>query len=356
MYDIILAFITAFSITYFAIPSIIHIAQVKQLVDRPNERSSHSTLIPSLGGIGIFAGALFAITFWTPFEIFEELKYILCALIIMFLIGAKDDIVPVSPKTKFIAQILAAAILVMMADVKITSFYGLVGIHDLPNWFSIPFSIVVIVFIINAFNLIDGINGLAGSISSIIAITFGVWFFLIDRLELAIIAFSLVGAIVAFLKYNYSPAKIFMGDTGSLLVGLVCAMLALTFMEVNNGLDSIYAVEAVPAVTIGIIIVPVVDTLRVFTTRILKGKSPFHPDKTHIHHLLLRLGFSHMQGTGILSFVNIIFILVAYSLQGVGTSLGVLIILGLALLLTGVLYYLVKRKESENRELASSNK
>lgn len=345
MYDIILSFITAFTLTYFAIPSVIHISHVKRLFDDPNERSSHSTSIPSLGGIAIFAGVIFSVILWTPFTLFSNLQYILCSMVIIFLIGAKDDIVPMRPSRKFMGQIFAALIMVYKADVVITSFYGLFGIYDLAEWFSIPFTVVIIVLVINAFNLIDGINGLAGSVGSIISFTFGVWFLLIDRIELSIICFTLMGSIIAFLKYNYTPAKIFMGDTGSLMIGLISAMLAIQFMEINKSLVSPYAIKAVPAVTIGILIIPLYDTLRVFTTRILRGRSPFYPDKTHIHHLLLDVGCSHMQATTILAFTNIGFIVLAYQLQFLGTLYLMIVVLGLATILSAILYYQARKRK-----------
>jgi UDP-GlcNAc:undecaprenyl-phosphate GlcNAc-1-phosphate transferase len=350
MYDIILSFITAFTLTYFAIPSVINVARVKRLFDDPNERSSHTVSIPSLGGIAIFAGLIFSVIFWTPFNVFGNLQYILCSLVIIFLIGAKDDILPMRPSAKFAGQIFAALIMVYKADVVITSFYGLFGIYELAAWFSIPFSVIIIVLVINAFNLIDGINGLAGTIGSIIAATFGIWFFLVDRIEIALVCFALLGAIVAFLKYNYTPAQIFMGDTGSLLVGLVSSMLAIKFMEINSDLvvsGSSYVVSSAPAVTIGILIIPLYDTIRVFSTRILRGRSPFYPDKTHIHHLLLDLGYSHLQGTVILAMTNIVFILLALLLQDIGTLYLMIVVLGLATLLSGLLYFAVKKKKAK---------
>ena len=193
MYIIILSFLTAFTLTYFILPSIIHIAREKRLIDEPNNRSSHKVGTPSLGGIGIFAGAIFSIVLWTPFADFGDLQYILCAFIIIFLIGAKDDIKPMSPTKKLVGQLLAASILVFKSDIVLSGFYGLFGSHG-QWWGSVAFlmSIFTILVIINAFNLIDGINGLAGSVGALIAITLGVWFLLIDRLEFAIIAFSQV--------------------------------------------------------------------------------------------------------------------------------------------------------------------
>ncbi len=347
MYDIILSFLTAFVLTYFAIPSIINIARKKNLCDEPGERRSHTVSTPSLGGIAIFAGVIFSIILWTPFELFGNLQYILCSFIIIFLIGAKDDILPISPNKKLIGQVLAASILVFKSDVKLTSFYGILGVGELPEIVSIVLSIFVIIVIINAFNLIDGINGLSGSIATLISITLGIWFFLTDQITLALVAFSLAGAVVAFLKYNFTPAKIFMGDTGSLLIGLVCSILIIKFIESHNALavDHRYAFKAVPAVAVGIMILPLFDTLRVFLMRALKGKSPFSPDRTHIHHLLIDIGLTHMQATGILVVVNSLFIIMVIVLQGIGSLYLLMLVLGVATILTALLYSSVNRRK-----------
>ena len=352
MYDIILAFITAFTLTYFAIPSIIKVARIKNLCDEPGERRSHTVSTPSLGGVAIFAGVIFSIILWTPFDVFGDLQYILCAFIVIFLVGARDDIVPVSPTNKLIAQLFATCILVFKSNVLITSMYGLFGIGDLPIIVSYALSIFTILVIINAFNLIDGINGLSGSIGTLISLTFGTWFILIDRLELAIIAFTLAGSTIAFLKYNVTPARIFMGDTGSLLLGIVCSILAIKFLEWNKIIQTIpeysylqpFHVKSVPAVAIGIMILPLFDTLRVFTMRVLRGRSPMSPDRNHIHHLLIDFGFTHMKATGVLVLVNTLFILMAINLQQIGSFNLIMLILFMATALTGILFYLVRQK------------
>ncbi len=339
MYSIILAFITAFLLSYWAIPSIISIAEKKNLVDEPDDRRAHTQTTPSLGGIAIFAGTIFSIIMWTPFKYFGDLQYILCAFIILFLIGVKDDIDPVLPYQKFGAQILSALILVFIANIRITSFYGIFGITELPYIASILLSIFTILVIINSFNLIDGINGLSGSIAGIISLVFGLWFYQIDKIELSIVAFSMIGAIVAFLKYNFSPAKIFMGDTGSLLLGLISAILAIQFIEMHRILeDPIHATLAAPAVAVGILIVPLFDTLRVFSLRMLRGKSPFNPDRNHIHHMLLDSGLTHMQSTGVLVTFNLVVLLIVYLLQGLGSLYLLVILLTVSLAFAGVLY------------------
>lgn len=347
MYDIILAFITAFALTYVAIPSIIHLAIKKNLMDEPGERRSHKESTPSLGGIAIFAGTLFSIIMWTPFTYFGDLQYILCAFIIIFLIGAKDDIDPISPYKKFLGELFAACILVFRANIKLTSLYGFFGIHALPELASIILSIFTIIVIINAFNLIDGINGLSGSLGLLITFVLGIWFYLVGSIEISIVAFALGGALMAFLKYNITPAKIFMGDTGALLLGLVCSILAIKFIELHNDIqNSPYTFKSAPSVAIAILILPLFDTLRVFALRVMEGKSPFDPDRKHIHHIMIDLGLSHMQATSVLFITNILFIILAILLQDIGNLLLLVVILGLALIMSLVASSLVEKRKS----------
>lgn len=343
----ILAFITAFTLTYFLIPPIVKVARIKGLCDEPGERRAHTVSTPSLGGIAIFAGLTFSVVLWTPFEFFGNLQYILCAFLIIFLIGAKDDIDPVSPKVKIAAQLLAAFILVYKSKIKISSLYGLFGLYELSDWVAVPLSIFTIIVIINAFNLIDGINGLSGSIGTLTFSIFGIWFYLVRSPELAIVAFAMVGAIVAFLRYNITPAQIFMGDTGSLMLGIVASVLAIEFLEFHREIPASapYMMKSVPAVTIGVLVIPLYDTLRVFAMRMMKGRSPFSPDRTHIHHLLLDTGLSHTQATGVLVLVNIAFIALVFLLQDVGTLNLMLIVLSLATILSGWLYLTVRNKK-----------
>lgn len=348
-YDVIISFITAFTLTYFVIPPIIRVALKKNLCDEPGERRSHKISTPRLGGVAIFAGALFSIVLWTPFNQYGgDLQYVLCAFILIFLVGVKDDIDAISPTKKLIVEILAAVILFFKADVKISSLYGIMGIESLDPLWSAILTIFTIIVIINALNLIDGINGLSGSLTIIITGTLGIWFLLIKRYDLAIMALSAAGATAAFLKYNYSPAQIFMGDTGALLLGLICSILTINFIELNSLLDNIhpFKINAAPGVAIGILILPLFDTLRVFTTRILKGRHPLHPDRSHIHHLLLDSGLSHMQATTVLTIANVVFIALVFLMQRYtsNTLLIILMLVSISSVLAGGLYYSVQRK------------
>ena len=347
MLVLFLSFLTAFTLTYFAIPSIIDVAREKRLYDEPNERSSHTIKTPSLGGISIFAGTLFAIVLWTPVSRFGELQFILCAFIIIFLIGTRDDLNPVSASNKLIAQILAASILVFKSEIILKGFYGMFyQTEEFPFWLiQILVSIFTILVITNSVNLIDGIDGLAGSIGALVSSTFGVWFAINgpEFRPFAVVAFAITGSLIAFLKYNYSPAKIFMGDTGSLLIGITLSILSIKFIELNFNLDpntATFKFQATPVVAIGILIIPLFDTLRVFTTRIIRGGSPFKPDRRHIHHLLVDFGMTHLHATLTLVFVNFFFIALVFSLHNV---LDIHILLLLIMVLATVMTYLLHR-------------
>lgn len=345
MFAVILGYITAFTLTYLALPVIIRVARDKQLFDVPNERSAHREPTPALGGIGIFGGLVCAVVLWMPAHLFWSLQYVLAALVIIFFIGVKDDLMPLSPTKKFLGQVTASLILVYKANLKISSLYGILGVYELPGMFSFVLSIVVIVGIINAFNLIDGINGLAGSIGLLACLTWGGWFFLVGHLELAVLAAALSGALTAFLKFNFTPARIFMGDTGSMLIGLICAVLSIHFVELQREIpqNDTYSFNAAPAIAIGILILPLYDTLRVFARRIWLGRSPFSPDRTHIHHLLLDSGLSHTQATAVLVGVNLVFIALAFAFRYLGAARLLVLELALAVVLSLLLFRWAKQ-------------
>ena len=346
MYHVVLCFLTAFLVTFVAIPSIINIAKVKRLMDEPGERRAHKNSIPTLGGIAIFAGVVFSIIMWTPFEVFGNMQYILCSFIIIFLIGAKDDIIPLTPYKKMLGQILAAGILVFLANVKLTSLYGIFGVYQIPYYLSAIISMFTLLVIINAFNLIDGINGLSAGIGTLICISLGAWFYVTDQIVLCIIAFALVGSLVAFLKYNVTPAKIFMGDTGSLLVGLICGILTIRFIELHLDIPVLNnKVVAAPALGVGILFIPLYDTLRVFIVRLLAGRSPFSPDRQHIHHMMLDVGCSHTQATLILIFINSLTIFLVVRLQFLGNMKLFLLLLIFGISITGLLKWIIRRRQ-----------
>jgi UDP-GlcNAc:undecaprenyl-phosphate/decaprenyl-phosphate GlcNAc-1-phosphate transferase len=344
---IILSFITSFGITYFAIPSLISVARIKNLYDEPGARKSHSTNIPTLGGLAIFAGIIFSISFWTDFSELLKLQYIIASIVVLFFIGIKDDIVTLSPFKKAVGQLIAVLILTIWGDVRVQNFFGIFGINEVPYVVSVIFSAFVMLVIVNAYNLIDGINGLASGLGIIASFTFGVWFLMTGvHLQQAIVAFSLCGALLAFLRYNVSPARIFMGDTGSMLLGLLIAVFTIEFISINEQYQSSLPLKSAPVVAIGVIIVPLFDLLRVFILRVSRGRSPFHPDKSHIHHILLKLELSHGQSTIILVITSIFFIVFSLIFDFLGNYYLLAFLILLATLLTYISRYLVLKHKS----------
>lgn len=339
---ILLALLVSFVITYISIPSIIKVADEKNLYDLPNKiKTSHKTGIPTLGGIAIFGGLVITITFFAEKSI-PHIGYIISALTLLFFTGVKDDVIPLPPHKKFIAQLIAAAILTFKADIRITSLYGLFDLQTVPYSVSVTISIFTFIVIINAFNLIDGINGLSGGVAVIVNLTFAYFFYQIQELGWVIFTIALSGSLLAFLRFNYAN-KIFMGDTGSLLVGCIAAILAITFIE-NPKIQSAYSNSFIPVFAFSILIIPLFDTLRVFTIRISKKKSPFQGDRNHTHHILVDEGLAHWQASGLMYTANILIIFLTYSLRHISALLLLTIVLSLSFLLSLIPLYLKKNK------------
>ncbi|RTL58612.1 MAG: undecaprenyl/decaprenyl-phosphate alpha-N-acetylglucosaminyl 1-phosphate transferase [Sphingobacteriales bacterium] len=309
----------AFIVTFYAIPVIIRVSDIKKLYDEPDERKIHSNPIPSLGGLGIYAGFLLAILIASP-EQSSELQYYIAASFVIFFLGLKDDILILSPIKKFLGQLMAAFIIIYKGGVQITSMHGFLGIQQLPEFFSLALTYFTVIVVINSFNLIDGVDGLAGSLGVFTSAAFGLYFLNVGHLMLAVMGFSLAGSLAAFLIFNYSPAKIFMGDTGAMLIGLVNAILVIKFINAADDPNITMPLIAAPAIGFAILMVPLFDTLRVFGIRILYRRSPFSPDRNHIHHLLLDRGLTHSMVTFSIVIANVIFAAVAYFFRYVGST------------------------------------
>jgi len=306
-------------VTYVSIPVIIRIARIKKLVDIPDSRKIHKSPTPSLGGFGIFAGFILALLISVPASASSGLQYFAAAAFIIYILGLKDDVLVITPLKKFLGQLIATSIIVYKADIRIVSMHGIFGIQDLPYAVSIMLTYFSFILIINAFNLIDGVDGLAGTLGIVSALIFGIYFYFAHDALYAIMGLSLVGGLSAFLLFNYTPAKIFMGDTGSMLVGLVNAILALRFIRVADAPGALVPVVSAPVIAFAVLAVPLFDTLRVFTIRIfLHRRSPFSPDRNHIHHLLLDCGLSHPATTLVLTSYNLVLIALAFALRNTG--------------------------------------
>lgn len=285
----ILTFFWAFFVALFAIPSIIQVAHKKQLLDIPSNRRLHITDTPRLGGLAIYAGFISSLMLFG--EINSSIQKLIASTIIIFFIGLKDDMVSVSAFKKFFVQILAASIIVFLGDIRITNFHGLFGIGQLPEGISYFFTLIVVLGITNAFNLIDGLDGLAGTLAVLACAIYGTMFLVLGGVEYnpeLLMCFCLAGAVLAFLRYNVYKAEIFMGDTGSLICGFIIAFFAIKIISINQetGIEN----TSMPMLAMAPIVLPVADTLRVFAIRLFNGCSPFSPDNNHLHHRLSIMG------------------------------------------------------------------
>ncbi len=319
-YILILGSLTAFFVVLLTMPSLIKVARMKHLVDEPSEsRKLHARSVPTIGGIIIFAAIIFSYALWFPQAsligigesgyramymamgaAYQDFKFVIAAMVLLFFIGVKDDIIGVSPVKKLVGHMVVGYIIVIMAGIRITDMHGVFGVYELPDHISIAFSFFVYVVLVNAFNLIDGVDGLAGGIGLIAALAYGVWLFMAGDVALALLAFVLAGALVGFLVFNFHPARIFMGDSGSLIIGAIIAVLAMRIVDHDTSRMPYYMrTIPTPVFAMAVIAYPLVDTLRIFIYRMSRGISPFVADRNHIHHRLLALGMGH-RGTVLL--------------------------------------------------------
>ncbi len=364
MFDVLLSIAISFTITFLAIPAVINVAEMKKLFDMPDARKVHNSPITPLGGLGIFAGFIFGCLLTIHFTNLAEIQYFIAAALVIFFLGLKDDILVISPIKKFIGQVLAAFIIIYYGNIQIRSMNGFLGIYQLPEMFSLLLTYFAVIVVINSFNLIDGVDGLAGSLGLLSTTIFGIYFLHIGMPSYAVLAFSLAGSLLAFLIFNFQPAKIFMGDTGSLLVGTVNAILVVKFINVANTIRmSAFPINASPAVGFTILMIPLLDTLRVFGIRILHRRSPFSPDRNHIHHLLLDRGFSHRSITLMLVAINLIMIGVVFLGRSLNCTLLICSVFFVFFALIAGIYYLMpaprlfvaKTAKKENAQLTKAS-
>lgn len=334
---LLLLLASTFGFTWFAVPTLIKISNDGKFFDQPDHiRKVHENAKPNLGGIAIFLSFLFGCILFLKATAIEYSNFLLASSMIIFSMGVRDDFIGLNAYKKLALQILACSLVVVFAEVRITSFYGLFNIMELPVWVSIPFSIFVMLVITNAMNLIDGIDGLAACLGIVISLSFGILFFDMNQLGWSRISFALCGALIGFLPFNFEPSKIFMGDTGAYIIGFILAILCIQFIELNK-FDSIQNpmpfIKSSPAVGIGFLFIPLFDTLRAFIIRISQGKSPLFADRQHLHHFLLDLGWSHAYISLFMAFASLLVIILCLVFQNIGSFwlISSLLILGLLL-------------------------
>lgn len=318
----------------------------------PGSRSSHHKKIPTLGGVAIYFSITIVSAIFSPDMLFKY-NYFTAALVLLFFIGLMDDLLIVAPKKKLYAQVISALMIIVGSNVRIESFFGLMGVYELPYLVSVLFTTFVFVIIINSYNLIDGIDGLGGGVGMLISLCFVFIFFRLYDYSTGFLAIAMLGSLLAFLKYNLSNQyKIFMGDTGSMVIGFLISFMAIKFMNLASA-EWINIVNA-PIIAIAILIVPIIDTISVIIIRLSTGKSPFAADKNHIHHRILRLGFSHIETSVIICFGNVLIIILAYFIRHLNINF-MLLLLILAALLLSYLPLLIADSVQKKKSLGKVN-
>ncbi len=345
MNTLLLAFFTSLGIVLFSTPSLIKVAELKNLFDDPEEfRKHHKHKTPTMGGIMIYAGTLFSWSLWFPAHTIIIYNYIIATSLVLFFVGIKDDIFGTAAIKKLLAHLLVAMILVLMANVRITSLHGIFFTNEIPEWASIFLSIFTIIVIVNAFNLIDGVDGLAGSIGFIASMSFGIWFYLAGDKTMAVLAMALAGGLLGFLYFNFSPARIFMGDSGSLVIGMFFAVMAIRLIEFpQEVLEGSISELSRPVFAIALLVFPLFDTLRVFIIRASKGISPFTADRNHLHHRLLDLGLNHRQTVFALTAINAVIIGLSVFTSRYGATVAFAVVM-LASILLFMIPFMIKPK------------
>jgi len=345
LFNVVIVFILAFVITWQAIPRIIWIATIKNLTDRPGARKLQKHAVPTLGGIGIFAGFFIAFMLVVDGTI-DKITTVSAGLMVILFLGIKDDLENLTPFQKLATELMAAVIVACFSGLCFTNFHGLFNIFAINSAVSVLFTLGFIIFTMNSFNLIDGIDGLAAAIGLFVSLMYGLWFFLAGDIGYAIMCAALAGALSGFLPFNLSRGdkKIFMGDTGSLCIGFLLSIMTIRFNEMNALQSNPLRFEYAPLISLSLLVIPYFDTLRVVIIRLKEGRHPFSADQNHMHHRLLRLGLSHNKATIALLLVNGIVFLIAVIINEFHFLLSLIVISGLCVFLCRFTLLLEKRR------------
>lgn len=346
-YTIIIPFFTALLLVGWIHPRLVKIALLKNIVDNPDARKLQRTPVPVLGGVAVFFGVVIAIGCMSSVVDCSGLPVVIMAMMAMLYTGTMDDILSLSPGLRFVIEIVVVLLLIFVGGYCIDDFHGLWNIGRFSYWYAVPLTVVAAVGIINAINLVDGVNGLSSGYCIMACLIFGTLFFLAGEAPMTILAAVSVGALIPFFLHNVfgKTSKMFIGDGGTLVMGVVMSVFVIAILQ-NGSRVAAYVNPNVGLVpfTLAVLSVPVFDTLRVMLTRILKGTSPFRPDKTHLHHMFIDLGCSHVATTLAILGVNMFVVLCWWALEASGFSIAVQLyaVIAVSLLVTSGLYHFMQ--------------
>lgn len=341
---VLLAFAVSMLLVFWVHPRLVHIAIMKNIVDNPDARKLQRRPVPVLGGLAVFFGIVLGIGSVTPMVDCSKLLIVIVTMVAMLYTGSLDDVLNLSPGLRFLIEIVAVLFLIFVGSYCIDDFQGLWGVFELSYWVAVPLTVVAAVGIINAINLIDGVNGLSSGYCIMACTMFGTVFYLAGDLPMAVLAAVSVGALIPFFLHNVfgKNSRMFIGDSGTLVMGTVMSVFVAGMLH-SNSLSALAVRPNVGLVpfALSVLCIPVFDTLRVMSARIMRGRSPFQPDKTHLHHIFIRLGASHPAVTLAIVMLNLTVVLVWWGVVELGASIAVqlYVVVGLSLLFTFGIYY-----------------
>lgn len=327
-------------------------AILKNFVDKPNMRSSHTGCVPNIGGIVVFLAFLCSFLLFAHFGREPELQYVLLGAILLFIVGIYDDMLVISPRKKLKGEVLGVLVLIIGGDFYLSTFHGFLGLYEVSPWIGVPLTFVGLLGLINAINLIDGIDGLSSGVALMDVLFFGWWFFSCGHTEYALLCGILAASLVPFFIINLfgKRSKMFMGDSGALMVGYLLGVLAIKFCKEDVYTQDLCMVEAAPGVVFSVLAIPVLDTLRLFVSRWMRGNSPFAPDKRHLHHKLLTIfNGVHRKATFVILSLNLMFIVLGI----IGCNWSNELLIGLDIVLFFVIFYIINRIAVRKTEKAA---
>lgn len=313
-------------------PRLVRIAAMKMIVDNPDARKLQKEPIPILGGVAVMFGAVLGIscTAVFPETVFNDtIVLIIAVMMVMLYTGTMDDILELTPRLRFLIEIMSVCALIFVGGFRLDDLHGLWGVSVLPDWVAVPLTVFACVGIINAMNLIDGVDGLSSGFCITACAIFSAVFFKAGDMMMFILSMALIGALIPFFMHNVfgERSKMFIGDGGTLVMGAVMSIFVVRVLGVGSPVaqfwDQSHAGMSAVAFTLAVLCVPVFDTLRVMVTRMLQGRSPFHPDKTHLHHMFIDLGLSHVGTTFSIILLNLTVVAVWWASVSMGCSLDV---------------------------------
>lgn len=336
--------VVAFIAVTWAYFKILRIAVEKQLVDNPDARKLQNRPVPVVGGLAVFFGILSGVLLGASIhaivgdESSTRLLPIMCMLSVMLYIGAMDDVLGLSPKARLIIEILSMVALVFSSGICIDSLHGTWGVYDFSWWIGVPLTVVTGVGIINAVNMIDGVNGLSSGLCITCCLFFGIYFILTGDTPNAVLAFTTIGALAPFYLHNVFGLKsrMFIGDAGTMVMGALLTWFTICLLNAEHAMVfRSFGLQINPiALVLSILSLPVFDTLRVMGMRIAHHKSPFHPDKTHLHHIFVNVGISHFitSVSEILIDAVVVVILILSAFLGAGFEVQLYVVIAAAML------------------------